>query len=581
VTLFSDTFETDTRAAYNIYSGALAYVGAEKRLNNPTLSDARFVHAGWAIDENVDFAFKVTSSGTLTARIAQFVKWRDANNYVEISYDFVTSGGSTLRIRERLEGAFTDMAGPLVITNMAASTDRWFRVRFTGTTITAGWYSGNPYTGGALIQELAHTLVGGQLTRWGPLVKGKIGGRFNPDSGSWRLDDVRVESTAYVRNPPILVPAGPFHKDAMPDETVKFGAATSYFNREIPTDVPVHPRSAEMVANLLATTPGDTPGPGHMLVNADTTGDVDVPIYFAEETDPLWTLNATGFQDPPNFDDFFGNGLQIHIPDGAKPAAGQDHHFAVVQPDGTCWDIYKSTNTVFAASDPDKTLDFRWGARTTDFMSATSPLTDDGGAIAPNWQAFPGHIRACELEAGLIEHAIICTIRCCGRDFAWPARKNGLMCADIVGGPESEVDRVGMGHRIQLDYPDEEIDALAQPPWRKAIYRAMARYGMVPGDTNSSSLFLRKASSTQHTAFGYDDPFAALAADLFYAGTAGVFLSGGQFGFNVREGGIDWSRLRVVDMGSARRVKVDDEWREKPVKRLVDGEWRDVAIGVA
>ena len=87
---------------------------------------------------------------------------------------------------------------------------------------------------------------------------------------------------------------------------------------------------------------------------------------------------------------------------------------------------------------------------------------------------------------------------------------------------------------------DAEIAALSVPAWKKTIFPAMARYGMVMGDTGSGSWAIQAESGSTYTSFGYEDRLVSFARSV------GAPLSNGRYVFNLRDG-VDWaSRLRVI-----------------------------------
>ncbi len=88
---------------------------------------------------------------------------------------------------------------------------------------------------------------------------------------------------------------------------------------------------------------------------------------------------------------------------------------------------------------------------------------------------------------------------------------------------------------------DAEIDALAVPAWKKTIFRAMARYGMIMGDTGSGSFAIQAESGSTYTSFGYEDRLVTFARSV------GAPLYNGRYVFNLRDG-VDYAdRLRVID----------------------------------
>lgn len=490
--------------------------------------------------------------------------WRRDPTMPEVSIEMISKGSSgSYRVRysfstERLQVGL----GATPFIQVLVPDDDWHHYVFTKNGIVSKAYRDG--------QDQTEALTNQTLTNNTSSLR--LGGTSSPGVAYGDLDELALYQTelslAQVAahydaglippNPAPMTSVGPFSSAVWPDAQAVAGAADSTFRKLIPPDPEVHPDSDIMIANLLATG-GINVGPGHIVVNTDTAADVDIPLYFATDTDPLWTILA----DNEPYGIFPFDDTQLRIPDGAKPAPGVDKHLSVVQPDGSCWDFYKVTNTDFLASDPSRILHCRWGGYRDDYFTHQTPVMNWGGSIAPNWLAYVGQIRGAELAAGSIDHALVCTIRCCGNEYAWPAQKNAFMCLNMDP-PESEVDKVGMGHRIQLDYTDEEIDAMAAPQWRKTIWKAMARYGIIPGDTNGSAWQLRKECGTMYTAFGYDDPLQTFAKERYRAGDAGIVVNtSGNYVLIVREGGIDWNRLRVVKAGITTRLAfVNGSWRE-------------------
>ena len=100
-----------------------------------------------------------------------------------------------------------------------------------------------------------------------------------------------------------------------------------------------------------------------------------------------------------------------------------------------------------------------------------------------------------------------------------------------------------MGARLQLNMSDAEIDALPVPQYRKIILRALARYGLIVGDTNGGNAAwgLQVESGSSYTSFGYADPFAAIGA-----GRGATAVRRRQVRLRHLHG-VDWTRFRVLD----------------------------------
>ncbi|HYV15083.1 MAG TPA: hypothetical protein VE972_03610, partial [Conexibacter sp.] len=89
-------------------------------------------------------------------------------------------------------------------------------------------------------------------------------------------------------------------------------ASTSPFNRWVSASA-VHPRSAAIARKVLSwSTPGNL-----MTIGPDPTNDYGHPTYYAQPSDPLYTLHATGYSPTVN-------GMQIRIPSAARAAGGAD-----------------------------------------------------------------------------------------------------------------------------------------------------------------------------------------------------------------------------------------------------------------
>jgi hypothetical protein len=189
-------------------------------------------------------------------------------------------------------------------------------------------------------------------------------------------------------------------------------------------------------------------------------------------------------------------------------------------------------------------MTFSLGGRTRiDGNGLNSPAT------ASNFGNLAGVIRAQELAAGEIRHALFVVLKCTatgtgfgygtrnGADdqaaYVYPASHGGNGCSSAENAPP-------MGARLQLDMSDAQIDALGVPAWKTTILRALARYGGYVGDTGGPGFGLQFESSTMYTVFGRTDPLVAFAQQ------SGIAPQGGRYTFNMASG-VDWARyLRVL-----------------------------------
>jgi hypothetical protein len=292
----------------------------------------------------------------------------------------------------------------------------------------------------------------------------------------------------------------------------------------VPAGAPLHPRSAQIVQRLLSWGTAQNMLAGH----SGTSGDYYHPVYFSKSTDPEFQLDAT-----QNWGTSEIEGHRIRIPDAAKPAAGGDGHMAVITEDGWEYDMW----TVSSKPAGGGTLRFGWGGRTR--------VDGDGlgsNATAAHFGLAGGIIRAPELEAGRIDHALFMGVKCTDAHAkaVYPAAPNTAEpCSLHHSLPDA--DAPPMGSRFVLDMSEAEIDALAVPAWKKTILKAMASYGMIVGDGIGGAAWgLQLESGSTYTSFGQRDRVAEFARN------AGIGLWNGMHVFNV-QAGVNWAaKLKLV-----------------------------------
>src|SRR5215212_2480331 len=276
--------------------------------------------------------------------------------------------------------------------------------------------------------------------------------------------------------------------------------ASSPFNQPVGSTT-VHPDSAAIITRSLSF--GN--GVGNLVDAAGASNDYAHPTYYAKPTDPIFTLDgvssSTGIE-----------GLRIPIPDKARPAGGSDAHMTVVTPDGWEYDFWQ-------------VKDKPAGGGTMTFSNGGRIRIDGDGlrgrATAANFGNLAGVIRAQELIAGRIDHALFIVIKCTTRDttfgygttaasyngssYVWPATHAASPCATSMTG------LVPAGARFQLAMSDAQIQALTVPVWKKTILTALARYGGYVGDTGGPGFGFMFESSTMYTSLGQPDPLAEFA----------------------------------------------------------------------
>ena len=310
-------------------------------------------------------------------------------------------------------------------------------------------------------------------------------------------------------------------------------AVDSPINKPLAMTPSLHSNSTEIVRRILSMgTIGKVTG------NVDPIYDWQVPYYFSSPTDPLFTLS---FSENWGATSGYGSvgreveGTQIRIPDAAR-YAGQgsaqtnpDAHMTVIdQAAGWEYDLYEVQSKPAGGG----TLVSRWGGRTR----IDGGAFDGGEATAWGGSRLAGIVRAQELMAGQIDHALYVVVKCTTGGFVAPAYHAAGRCADTTNAPAA-------GLRMYLDYSEAEIAAAAWPEWKKTIVRAWARYGGYIGDTGGPGFAPVQIESPEtYRSFGYADPLVAWAQTQ-----PGVAWYKGKPVFDLASG-IDWARrLRVID----------------------------------
>jgi hypothetical protein len=292
----------------------------------------------------------------------------------------------------------------------------------------------------------------------------------------------------------------------------------SPFNRPVPPDPTLVPNSQAIVDRVLAMGPiADmvvAPGPG---------SDWYHPVFYPLPTDPLFTVHCTRPWGQCEVE-----GMNVRIPDAARPADGGDAHLAVVdQASGWEYDFWGVEDKPAGGG----ILTVAWGGQTR--------IDGDGlgsDATAAHFGLLAGVIRAQEMEDRRIDHALFMMVGCTSHQYVYPASGFAADCSEQTDAP-------AVGQHFWLDMTDVEIDALDVPDWKKTILRALSVYGAFVGDTGGNEAFtFQFESGISYTSFGIEDPMVAFARMQ----TAGVTEHEGTLDFDLGSG-VDWrNRLRVL-----------------------------------
>ncbi len=304
--------------------------------------------------------------------------------------------------------------------------------------------------------------------------------------------------------------------------------ANAWINRPLSAGLQVDPSSAAIVAEFNRAGSGWSDGLPEDKC-AGCANDYDHPIYWSKVTDLIYTLTGCGYSGALN-------GIKIHAFKGMVAGGGSDAHVVVMdQSNGMEYDFWQAT-----ISDAAQTIGGHSCGRlsmTGDGRIINSGGADGDGGNAANSGLFSGQIRAVELMAGAINHAIAIDTKCTNGTHVYPATGNALTC----GGANEPAD----GQFFQLTYTDAEIDALPVPAWKKVVLHAMHQYGFYVDDTfggDQHSFALHFESDKMYQAFGFEDPFVTYARAHVGQDITG---SGSTYYYQLAPG-VDWSRIQVV-----------------------------------
>jgi hypothetical protein len=303
----------------------------------------------------------------------------------------------------------------------------------------------------------------------------------------------------------------------------------SPFNRRLPASPPIAADSDAVVGHIADWGP---PTPKLQARGADYAPDHMHPWYLSRPSDPEFTIHCVAdYGRPCRLE-----GMKLRIPDAAQPANAEDHHMSVID-QATNWeyDFWQ----VRSKPQGGGRLDVSWGGRTRIGTPDATGL--GGGGTAAGFAHLAGIIRAPEVEALDIPHALFMVVRCDSGKVVFPADGYGTPCS-YYG--EADGTAPAMGQHLYLAMSDEQIDALGAPPLQRAVLRAMARYGLFVGDTGGNPWNLRFESDNTYTSFG----FPGQVASAFQAQGARHYVDSTYNSWNVDTVPVDWRRyLRVVD----------------------------------
>jgi hypothetical protein len=323
---------------------------------------------------------------------------------------------------------------------------------------------------------------------------------------------------------------GTFSANSMPGACWRPYSDSSPFNRGLGGAPRLASNSSSMVHALTGF------GQPQNIVGgfADTADDWDHPLYYSQPSDPLYTVHCT-----QSWGTCEVEGMQIRIPNAARPAAGGDGSMGVIdQASGWEYDFWRVQSKPSGGG----TISVSWGGRTQIGTATADGLGSN--ATAAHFGTAAGVIRPEELATGHIDHALFMVVYCTNGTYVWPAEGPGVgrSCSSVE---RSNTNAPAMGQHFYLNMTDAQIAALSVPQWKQTILTALAHYGAFVGDTGGSSWRFKVESGTSYTSFGKADPWVQLGQSL------GLPQYKGDYVFDVKSG-VDWSKLAVADPCVAR-----------------------------
>jgi len=256
-------------------------------------------------------------------------------------------------------------------------------------------------------------------------------------------------------------------------ETSPFRAfnTRSYWNTPLPLTAPPDPNSTAMIEYIQA----DSRVPYLHLSGATSDGGWGEPTYWVKSTDPIYDVNETQYELPPEF-------KSIRIPAGARPAGTRDSQMTLF--DREAGAVYKLHHAIYNASKG------TWSAGGGAYyyiasnglagrVDGADDLRNQGHRGVP-----PGvhAVRWDEIAAGRIDHALKIAINTPSTSHVWPMWKSD--------GDSLDPDAPPQGARIRIR-PSVDLSRFDLSRSALVIATALQRYGAVIGDSSGRSASLK------------------------------------------------------------------------------------------
>lgn len=246
---------------------------------------------------------------------------------------------------------------------------------------------------------------------------------------------------------------------------------SSYWNTQVPSNAPIDPKSAKMIAFIKAT----NPKPYIRFSGLNAAGDWGRPIYFSKATDPVYNVRCSGIC-PAEI-------KALRIPANASSdEPTSDAEMTVYDPViGAVfglWQAHKVNNTWSVVNSSmhylnSNGLDGKW----TEMPGRDSRNMGHRGAPASTIG-----IRIDEIEAGVIPHKLDLYITHTKNTHVFPYVGDEDGSTDPNAPPEGALIRIK---------PSVDLNSLNLRPAAKIIATSLQKYGAVIGDQTGSSMALK------------------------------------------------------------------------------------------
>jgi hypothetical protein len=283
----------------------------------------------------------------------------------------------------------------------------------------------------------------------------------------------------------------------------------SFWNTPLAADAAVAPNSQQLVSSFDQQWRDNY---GTVGINSD---DFSMPIYRVPAGQA--TVAVSIATDCNSDAGLLAQINAVPIPANAQPANGTDHSLVIWQPStDTEWELWMAQRA------DDGSWSACWGGRIENVSEAQGVFPSPYGVAASGMSYLAGAIKASELQAGRIDHALAVNV-------VHAAKGTQVAPANRTDGDSTAPDAIPEGTRFRLD-PSIDVTKLGLPAGGVAIARALQEYGMYVTD-KSGAVVLTGESSAPYVAAGQPNPYD----EAF----------GGLQGYEVL-GKIPWDRLQVV-----------------------------------